>query len=284
MCPLGHETAAASNVNEFLEALKRDLIIKEVGDYQHISTKKREQMLLIGLELEFCGFRTTFNAEETADYIKQYWNNLGIKIFNTYDGSLEDNGREIKFPPMTESAYKALEFAWLNTFNKLRLYGFNDPQRKAGGHLHIAITTLGKDLETRKNNMRRLVEWFYANREAVQKFAGRTGERWAEIKPWTADYLDDRFSNARYRAVNFFTGAGHRLSGAKTFEIRIFDGYKTSEQLLANVEFVKALTNTLNGQNARVLENYDFNALMFNNRRNAPHAFAHWLSLNPLRR
>lgn len=268
-----------SNPSEYIEYLKRTLIIKNIGEYQHISTRKREQMLKIGLEYEFASDNARISADDHAEIIVQYWKNIGINVENAYDGSLSDYGREMKFPPMTESAYNALSFAFIKTFQMSQANGYVDTRNRSGGHLHVSIKALGNEMSKRLHNMRRLVDWFYANKEQIERFAMRGNSDWARFVRWSDDYLDDTSSYARYRAVNFFTN-NHRYRNAKTFEIRIFAGYRNAEQLLANVQLVKMITNSLNGATARVLENYDLNALIFANRRNAPNAFNHWLAVN----
>lgn len=274
------QTENYSTPSEYFEWLKHHLIIKQIGDYQHISTRKREQLLKIGFEYEFSGDNTTQTPDAMGRYIVQLWQSIGINVQNTYDGSLSDYGREMKFPPMTESAYRALEFVFTQMFQTMMRTGFSDTQNRTGGHLHISIKSFGNELAQRRVNIGRFVQWFYVNREDIQKFALRRGTQWAEFREWNDDYQAMSSYSARYRAVNLLTGPGHSLRGAKTVEVRIFAGVRTVNQLLANVQLLKIIVNSLNGYNAKVLENYDLNALILENRRNAPECFAHWMAVN----
>ena len=271
------QVEAYSTPEEYAQWLRNALIIKPIGSYQHISTRKREQMLKMGVEYEFSGQRTRITCDDFARNVIAQWANIGINVKSVYDGSLGDSGRELVFPPMTESAYKALAFMFTKMFQGAIGYGFSDIENRSGAHLHISLKSFGNAIPTRRNNIRRLVEWFYNNKAAIEKYAMRSSQ-YALFEDWSEHYQENY--RDRYRAVNLLTGYNHSLNGAKTVEIRVFSGLRSTTQLLANVQLMKIIVNTLNGSNAKVLENYDLNALILANRRNAPDAFEHWLAVS----
>jgi len=237
------------------------ILTKEIGGYTYHYTGHAQRKLYLGVEWEMDSDRPAQNGGEVAMKIANILKDGGLMTDIAHDGSLQ-YGRELITHPATLDVYKAMTPHFLKAFRVLVDSNFTDRDNRTGGHIHISRRVFGKDLNTRQNNVNRLISWVYRERDSFKKFAMRDS-RWA--------VYNDRPMNDKYYAINTL----HQ----NTIEFRMFSGYKMFNNLIANLELVELIAMTLTTGSVRVLENFSFDALLTSYKKTHKDAYYHWLSV-----
>lgn len=190
----------------------------------------------LGFELECEIGRGQFAA--AARFVESQW---GRFTYLKDDGSLT-HGFEIVSHPLDESAVRVVDWSVLGSLTE-RFDARAWQTTTCGLHVHVS-----RDAFTAAH-LARFLLLIYRNQAHVERFAGRSSDRWASFKgerPRVFSYAKGEAVNpCRYVAVN--------LHNEHTVELRVFRGSTNADTVRAVLEFVFAAfsyTQTLTGRDA----------------------------------
>jgi hypothetical protein len=195
----------------------------------------------LGIELE-CEARSNCPGDTIARSVRDALSGL---VICKHDGSLH-NGMEIVSRPATFAAHK--DGIWEPFFQEndgpaqyLRAWRTDT----AGTHIHISRAAFTPV------HMAKFLLFINSSENGtfVEKFAGRSGDRWARRSNKTPG--DVFRGSPKYEAVNF-------SSSAPTMEVRIFRGNISKHGVYRNLEFVQALYEFTKVTSIRQLKYTDF--------------------------
>jgi hypothetical protein len=249
--------------------------VLEIGDLNFHYLENRQRRFYLGVEIEIDADRPDTSSIEMGDAVCDAISSAGLRVENKHDGSL-NRGREIITHPATLDVYKKVKHGFIKAFRWLQANNWIDGNTNAGGHVHIARRVFGKDIVTRDENIKRLIQWVYDNKTEFVKFSQRDSD-WARYKPASEfsfqSYRDGTrvYQASKYEAINYL----HR----NTIEFRIFNGIKMVDNLLANLELVELIVMTLTRKSVRRLEDYTLGQLLEVYKKTHKDAYNHWLSV-----
>lgn len=217
----------------------------------------------LGLELECVA-----NGSSIDETIEAWWSVLGDqRFFFKEDGSLPTgDSMEIVSQPHTLSAWAGMKPNIDRILRSMRSDGWRSwDNSDCGIHVHVSTAAFRNDA-----HLLRFAQLFYKNSMSMQKFAGRSSERWAAFDNVSRQVFKDIKrrkasgcgAGARYVAVN--------MSNTSTIEIRIFRGTLNTERVYADLELVHA---ALEYTRDLTVKDVSFGALKFD-------CFAMWAAKN----
>lgn len=244
------------------------LITRATNEWTFTSVKKREAKDYIGFEIELDGRNPRISRSALTIYLEQLAAAHNVRVVVEHDASLI-NGMELVVNPMTYGAIDELSPFFIKLFRDMTNNGFINDTNTAGGHIHFSAKAFGNTLETRNYNIRRVIKWFYKNKEDLMKYALRREGR------VSFQFYDD-FTSDKFSAVN--TRHRNAADAIETVEFRIFKGLTDMTTLRANVELLKLIVSTVRDR-SKDLEAMSLNDLVTASKRSHKNAYAHWLSV-----
>jgi len=191
----------------------------------------KRELTRYGIEVEF--EIPNGSKSEIAQFIHEF-DPMETTVFAKHDGSL-DYGIELNFHPRSLDAWRNYMNSMSDFFSDLRDLGARGDVSNAGIHIHANK----RGLES-PSHLWRMLRFMALNKDAVQKFARRESHwaRFDHIDEMSVELAFGREYGEHYDALNV---------GSDTVEFRIFRGSLKSGRVLANLEFIDALTEYTRG-------------------------------------
>lgn len=198
------------------------------GDYNPIGDSK--EGVYLGLELEVV---TTLNINDCIGNFVEICENNNFnwqRYFHIeYDGSLNNGVEFISQPLSFDVAYMILP----KITKYLKSANF-DVDSSCGGHIHITKNDFSK------SRMVDILQFMELNKDFIFDYSRRNIDRFNRWSPFFNTNLGnlenialDNVYSDRYHVINF--------NNYETIEFRFFRGTLSYRNILANIEFIKAL-------------------------------------------
>lgn len=178
----------------------------------------------------FFGFENEINYNDETDYELAvrgiYDNYTSTDLYIKRDGSIEGKGFEAVSQPMTKEYFD-------KKFETEHLFAITPKLKDSSCGLHVHISKGSFDGQV---HLFKFIEFINSitNKTFIKKVAGRDFNSYAKAyQEKISKAVKGDASRERYHAVN--------LTNSATYEVRIFKGAKTNEELRYRIEFVLAL-------------------------------------------